>query len=80
MTYDSTTYTWELDGSITTERYEVLGRDKCSVVIRDIDPNPLGMDEFFELSEFAVIQFDGPDSYWIESQLGRYREYFKRIQ
>ena len=32
-----------------------------------------------ELSSFQVIHFGGPDTYWLDSQLGGMREYFKRV-
>jgi hypothetical protein len=33
----------------------------------------------FQLSEFTVIQFDGPDSYWLYTKGGDMRESFKRV-
>ena len=76
VTYYPTTYTTELDGVTESCRYEVLGRDKHSVAVREIDPKPWPL----ELSEFTVIQFDGPDSYWLYTQIGGIREYFKRVR
>lgn len=32
------------------------------------------------MSDFTVIQFDGPDSYWLYSQIGGIKEHFKRVQ
>lgn len=58
---------------------QVLGKDGNSVVIQDLDDKPSPLDEVFELSRFHVIHFDGPDSYWLDSELGQIREYFQRI-
>jgi hypothetical protein len=74
----ATTYTTELDGVTETHTYEVLGKDKHSVVIREVERKPSPLD-FLELSEFTVIQFDGPDSYWLHTKLGDIREYFRRV-
>ena len=57
-------------------RYEVLGRDTMSVVIRDIESKPSPPDE----TEFSVIQFDGSDSYWLYTKIGGVKEYFKRVK
>jgi hypothetical protein len=76
VTYTGRTCTTELDGVTESSRYEVLGRDKLSVVIREIETklSPL------EVTEFAVIHFDGPDSYWLYTKIGSIREYFKRVR
>jgi hypothetical protein len=79
MTYASTTYSTELDGTTETYKYVVLGKDKHSVVIREVERKPSWMDGL-ELSEFTVIQFDSPDSFWVYTQIGGIREYFKRIR
>ena len=70
----------DLDGTAEAFRYEVLGKDKLSVVIREIKDKPSPLDGMFELSEFTVIQFDGPDAYWVTTQIGGIREYFKRVR
>jgi hypothetical protein len=75
VTYGDTACTTELDGVVESNRYEVLGRDKQSVVIREIRPKPLPL----ELSEFVVIHFDGPDSYWLYTEIGGIQEYFRRV-
>lgn len=80
VTYTATTYTTELDGKTESSRYEVLGRDKHSVVIREVEPKPSPLVGIVELSEFDVIHFDGPDSYWLYTQIGGVREYFKRVR
>ena len=77
VTYSPTTYTTELDGWTDSNQYKVIGKDEHSVVIRGVDPSPLA--KATELSEFTVVQFDGPDSYWLYTQFGGIREYFKRI-
>jgi hypothetical protein len=79
VTYTLVTVTMELDSWTKTGRYEVLGKDKCSVVIRDIQDKPSPLDEITDLSTFTVIQFDGPDSYWLTTIDGS-REYFKRVR
>lgn len=76
ITYNKTTYTTALDGVTESNRYEVLGRDRLSVVIRDVEATPSPL----EVTEFAVIQFDGPDSYWLYSKMGGIAEYFKRVR
>jgi hypothetical protein len=84
ITYMDRTFTTELNGQIEIRKYRVLGRDKQSVVIRELDPQPsldklLGPNIFTWESEFTVIQFDGPDAYWVHERVGDIREYFKRV-
>jgi hypothetical protein len=79
VTYTPTTFTTELDGATQEYKYEVLGKDKHSVVIREIEPKPTPLDAL-NLSEFTVIQFDGPDSYWLYTSIGGIREHFKRLR
>ena len=76
VTYSATTYTTELDGVVETNRYQVLGRDNLSVVIREFEAQPPG----FEATEFGIIHFDGPDSYWLHTKIGDMKEYFKRVE
>ncbi len=80
VTYTPSTYTTESDGTTESYKYETLGKDKHSVVIREIKDKPSPLDGVVELSEFTVIQFDGPDSYWLYTQIGGIREYFKRVR
>ena len=80
VTYTQTALTTDLDGKAETGRYEVLGKDKHSVAIREIKDKPSPLDGVVDLSEFTVIQFDGPDSYWLYTQIGGIREYFKRVR
>lgn len=77
VTYQSATCTSELNGVVETEPYQVLGRDKHSVAIRI---RPSSEMDFLELSSFVVIQFEGPDSYWLVSPGWGNREYFQRIK
>lgn len=79
VTYTPTTYTTELDGTSESFKYEVLGKDKHSVVIRE-ERKPSPVDDVLKLSEFTVIQFDGPDAYWLDTQIGGTREYFKWVR
>jgi hypothetical protein len=76
VTYTSTAFTTELDGVTESGRYEVLGRDKRSVVIREVESKP----SLLEVSEFTVIYFDSPDSYWLYTKIGDVQEYFIRIK
>ncbi len=78
VTYTPTEYTTELDGQIETFPYTVLGLDQHSVVIRDDSaPNP-DLD-ILEMSTFSKIHFDGPDSYWVITEIGGLTEYFRRV-
>ena len=79
ITYASNTLTTELEGRVETCRYVVLGKDQHSVVIREINQQPSVMDDL-ELSEFIVIHFEGPNSYWLYTQVGGVQEHFKRVQ
>jgi hypothetical protein len=75
LTFTNTTFTSELDGVTNSARYEVLARDKVSVVIRELDSHPLLRD----MSEFVVLHFDGPDSFWLYPA-GGIPECFKRVK
>jgi hypothetical protein len=79
VTYTPTEFTTELDESTESHGYKVLGRDKHSVVIQEVDPQPSELD-VLKLSTFTVIQFDGPDSYWLRSKVGDEPEWFKRVK
>jgi hypothetical protein len=76
ITYTPTAYTTELDGVTESNPYEVLGRDRLSVVIREVPTKPSPL----ELTEFTVIHFDGPDAYWLYTKVGDIQEYFKRVR
>jgi len=65
--YTEALCTTELDGNTESFAYEILGKDKHSVVFLAIDPKPSPLDDLFEMSGFTVIQFEGPDSYWLYS-------------
>jgi hypothetical protein len=80
VTYTPMAFSTELDGKTEWYGYKVLGKDKRSVVIHEIQTMPPLVDEILEMSEFTVIQFDGTDSYWVHDKVGLGREYFKRIQ
>jgi hypothetical protein len=75
VTYTPTHFTTHLDGMTATAPYEVLGCDPNSVVFRDLSP-PRAPD--LGLSAFTVIHFDGADAFWLDSELGGVREYFRR--
>jgi hypothetical protein len=76
ITYSKQKYTTELNGVSETVPYEVLGRDKQSVVLRDKENTP----SILDVTEFAIIHFDGPDSYWLVTKVGGIQEYFKRVR
>lgn len=79
VTWTAATYTSELDGVTDTRRYQLLAKDASSVVIRDVDPVPSPLEALeLNLSKFTVLHFDGPDTYWLDSELGRHREFFRR--
>jgi hypothetical protein len=78
LTYTASVVKSEMNGTAETEKYEVLGKDKRSVVIRV--PRKTELPEALEGSEFTLIHFDGPDSYWIYIPLVNMREYFKRVR
>lgn len=78
ITYTEAEYTTEWDGITQSGRYEILGQDKLSVVIREIDPESSPFQ--LEMTQFMVIHFDGPDLYWVHTMGGGIREYFKRIK
>lgn len=78
VTYADATYTTELDGHIETAPYTVLGVDKNSAVIRDDSARNPDLD-VLEMSTFSKIHFDGPDSYWVFTEIGGLTEYFRRI-
>jgi hypothetical protein len=84
--YSEATYVIDLDGTTEQHEYRVLGRDKNSVAIREIDPQPspldklIGPNDFTMQTEFTLIQFEGADSYWVFVSLGDHREYFKRVR
>ncbi len=79
ITYTDTTYTSDFDGVVETTPYEVLGRDKVSVVIRNVSTKPSPLD-ILELSSFTIIRFEGADYYQVHSELGGCDEIFKRIK
>jgi hypothetical protein len=80
VTYTTSTVTTDLNGEARTDQYEVLGKDKHSVAVREFSSKQSPLDGVLELSEFTVIQFDGPDSYWVITKVGDIREYFKRVK
>ncbi|MDZ4656799.1 MAG: hypothetical protein SH868_04375 [Bythopirellula sp.] len=79
VTYAPTTFTTVLYESTKSQGYKVLGQDQHSVVIQEIDAEPSPLD-VLELSTFTVIQFDGPDSYWLRSKVADVQEWFTRVK
>lgn len=78
LTFTTTTCTSDFNGTVETGPYEVLGRDKVSVVIRNIATKPSPLD-FLELSSFQIIRFEGADYLQVHSEVGRSDEIFRRI-
>jgi hypothetical protein len=78
VTYFKSSYTTEMDGFTDTIRYTVLGTDDNSVVIRDDSPPDPELADF-GLSRFTQIHFEGDDVYWLTTEIGGFREYFKRV-
>lgn len=76
VTYSKTMIVTELDDWSMTYDYEVLGRDEHSTAIRAISAETPPID----FSEFSVIHFESPDAYWLYTQLGGFREYFRRVE
>jgi hypothetical protein len=76
ITWSEAKYTTELDGTTKSFPYEVLGRDKVSVAIRSpVTPLPP-----LKLSEFSIIHFEDANTYWLHTQIGDIKEYFKRVK
>ena len=78
VTFSESAYTTELDDFVETMPYTVLGIDAHSVVIRD-DLAPDADMASLGLSTFTKIHFEGDDAYWLTTEIGGYREYFKRV-
>ncbi|MCE9548508.1 MAG: hypothetical protein K8T25_23785 [Planctomycetia bacterium] len=78
ITYAGNTLTTEFDGRRNTSRYEVVGRDKVSTVIHELDTAKPVIP--IEMSEYAILEFDGPNAYWVHSKMGGGRECFKRVK
>lgn len=77
VTYTPTTGTTQMEGTPGTFPIEIIDKDAHSVVIRETN-SPISVAS--KLSEFTVIQFDGPDSFYLVTKSGNnIREYFKRI-
>lgn len=76
ITYTEATYTTKLDGVTESMPYEVVGRDRHSVVVRDLERREPDLG----LTEFSVIHFDRPDSYWVFTEIGGFREFFRRVR
>lgn len=76
VTYAETKCTTELDGITKSHPYQVLGRDKVSVVIR----SPVTELPPLKLSEFTIIHFEDANTYWLYTQIGEVKEYFKRVK
>lgn len=78
VTYTPTAYTTELEGQTESYPYTVLGVDAHSVVIRDDSVRDPDL-EILGMSTFSMIHFDGPDSYWVITEIGGITEFFRRV-
>jgi len=76
ITYTPKSITTELDEVIETNPYKVIGSGPNAVVIQDLAQR---REPDLGLSGFMIIHFDGPDAYWLDSELGELREYFRRV-
>ena len=56
-------------GDVSTEKYTVVAKDDDSVFIRSCDDG-----------QIIMINFLDYDSYWIYSEMGRFVEYYKRVE
>ena len=70
----------DLEGYLDSGTYKVLASDQNSVVVHFDDPKPSPLDGLdLKLSPFHVIHFEGPNTYWLDTQWGM-QEYFKRVK
>lgn len=76
ITYSDKSCSTELDGTVDNFEYHVLGSDATSVAIRSVGSQPI---KTLKLSEFSVVHFEGPDTFWIQPEMGP-REYFNRLK
>lgn len=69
------TTTSYFESSVDHDRYEILGRDHCGLVLRVIHPP-----DSIRLYDLPVyrIEFDRPDAYWLKHVDSASREYFRR--
>jgi hypothetical protein len=73
ITYTKTTLTTDFDGSLDTQPYQVVSKDRDSVVIKS----------WFALSkkdEQFRIRFIGSDVYWVDVEQFALSECFRRIE
>ncbi|QEG38963.1 hypothetical protein UC8_09240 [Roseimaritima ulvae] len=69
----------DLNGEKLITPYSVLACDRTSVVLRDDSEEGAWAAEVLGLSTFSKIHFDGDDSYWVFSEPGAIKEYFRRV-
>lgn len=79
VTYTDTTCTAEFEGEISTQTYQIVARDRNSIVIeRDLSQDPLK--DLLQLSSLTKITFIDHDHYWLITEIGGFKEYFTRIE
>ncbi|QDT11098.1 hypothetical protein [Planctomycetes bacterium K23_9] len=78
ITYNAHEYVYEMDGESSSVPYSVIGSDDYSLVIQDHSP-PIPEMEMLNMSSFTKIYFEGPDVYYVDTELSSYTEYFKRL-
>ena len=78
VTYNGSELHTELDGSVQSAPYVVLGVDENSCVIQDnLNLAPTISD--LGLSSFTKIHFEGKSYYWVSTEIGGIQEYFRKI-
>ena len=71
ITYTRKQIRWVLGDWQQTQKYQIVGRDACSLAIVYWDP----LEQDWRIQ---YIRFDGRDSYWVP--IGWNREFFKRVR
>lgn len=72
----------QIDESEEIGRYRILAADEHSVVVEHLKTaKPSPIEELgLPLSRFTVIHFEDPETYWVDTELGGIREYFRRVE
>lgn len=79
VTYTDTTCTSEFEGEISSHTYQIVARNRNSVVIeRDLSQDPVK--DLLQLSSLTKMTFIDHDHYWLIVELGGFKEYFTRIE
>ncbi|HEX4591976.1 MAG TPA: hypothetical protein VH120_18725 [Gemmataceae bacterium] len=73
ITYSPTTFTTELDGVLETRPYQVLSRDRESVVLKE-------WSSLTNKEEQYRIRFIDRDTYWVDVEQFKLSECFRRLK